>query len=92
MKTNRCKYISTAVTGGIAAAALPLSSCTTGKATSYSQSDLESRYARLDEILKQQVLKKDLFTSPVIIENLELLRYGNSFLCRVRSADGAEGI
>ena len=30
--------------------------------------------------------------SPVIIERLELLRWENSFLCRVRSADGAEGI
>jgi L-alanine-DL-glutamate epimerase-like enolase superfamily enzyme len=28
----------------------------------------------------------------VIIEKLELLRYRNSFLCRVRSKDGAEGI
>ena len=49
-------------------------------------------YSRLDEILKKPVFKKELFTSPVIIETLELLRYRNSFLCRVRSKDGAEGI
>jgi len=53
---------------------------------------LRSRYARLDEILRQPVLKKELFTAPVIIETLELLRLNNSFLCRVRSRDGAEGI
>ena len=51
-----------------------------------------SRYARLDEALKQPVLKKQFFDKPVIIETLELLRLGNSFLCRVRSRDGAEGI
>lgn len=50
------------------------------------------RYARLDEILSQPVLKRELFASPVIIETLELLRYRDSFLCRVRSRDGAEGI
>ena len=92
MKTNRRKFISTAVAGGIAAAALPLSSCGTDITTSGSQPDLQTRYARLDEILNQPVLKKELFTSPVIIESLELLRFENSFLCRVRSTEGAEGI
>ncbi|MGE5610809.1 MAG: mandelate racemase/muconate lactonizing enzyme family protein [Bacillota bacterium] len=33
-----------------------------------------------------------MFASPIIIASLELLRYGDSFLCRVRSRDGAEGI
>ena len=33
-----------------------------------------------------------MFGTPVIIETLELLRYKNSFLCRVRSRDGAEGL
>ena len=53
---------------------------------------LKARYAKLDEILRQPVLKRELFASPVIIEKLELLRHKNSFLCRVRSRDGAEGI
>lgn len=52
----------------------------------------EARQARLIEILRQPVLKKELFTGPVIIESVELLRRQNSFLCRVRSTDGAEGI
>jgi L-alanine-DL-glutamate epimerase-like enolase superfamily enzyme len=53
---------------------------------------LNPRYAQLDEILRQPVLKRELFASPVIIESLELLRYKGSFLCRVRSRNGVEGI
>jgi len=43
-------------------------------------------------MLREPVLKKELFKVPVIIETLELLRYQGSFLCRVRSRDGAEGL
>lgn len=50
------------------------------------------RYTRLDEVLKQPVLKRELFSEPIVIERLELLRYRDSFLCRVRSRDGAEGL
>jgi L-alanine-DL-glutamate epimerase-like enolase superfamily enzyme len=53
---------------------------------------VEARLARLNGILRQPVLKKELFTSPVIIQSVELLRSDKSFLCRVRSTDGAEGI
>ncbi len=52
----------------------------------------QPRYEELDEILRQPVLKRELFPTPVIIERLELLRYRDSFICRVRSRDGAEGI
>ena len=31
-----------------------------------------ARYAKLDEILKQPVLKRELFSTPVIIETLEI--------------------
>ncbi|WP_372947975.1 mandelate racemase/muconate lactonizing enzyme family protein [Mariniphaga sp.] len=50
------------------------------------------RYAELDEVLSKPVLKKSLFSEPVIIESLELLRFEDNFLCRVRSKDGAVGI
>ncbi|MCX7604412.1 MAG: mandelate racemase/muconate lactonizing enzyme family protein [Bryobacteraceae bacterium] len=53
---------------------------------------VQERFARLDEILGQPVLKKHLFPSPVILESVELLRLDGSFLCRVRSRDGAEGM
>ena len=83
--TSRRKFIATSLTGGLAAA-LPGSAF--GMA---SNAAIDSTYAKLDEVLKKPVLKKELLTSPVIIETLELLRFKDSFLCRVRSKDGAEG-
>ena len=53
---------------------------------------VHSDYAKLDAILKQPVFKRELFPHPVIIQTLELLHYQNSYLCRVRSRDGAEGL
>jgi len=53
---------------------------------------LADRYRRLDDALAQPVLKKELFTAPVILEKIELLRSGDSWLCRVRSRDGAVGL
>jgi L-alanine-DL-glutamate epimerase-like enolase superfamily enzyme len=88
MKTNRRRFVKANLLGGLAAA-LPLSMA--GETPSGSKT-LNPRYARLDEILKQPVLRRDLFTQPIIIETLELLRYKDDFLCRVRSRDGAEGL
>lgn len=90
MKTNRRKFISTAGIG-FASAALPLNFYKTKKIPE-TQKDLESRYAKLDTILDQAVLKRELFPAPVVIDSIELLRDRNNFLCRVRSKDGAEGI
>lgn len=92
MNTSRRKFISTTVAGSMAAAALPLSFSGTEVTSENSDANVKSRYAKLDEILKKPILKKDLFPVPVIIETLELLRFENSFLCRVRSKDGGEGI
>jgi L-alanine-DL-glutamate epimerase-like enolase superfamily enzyme len=78
-----------ALAGGLAA--LPLS-CSRPQAEKQDSSTVRDRYARLDEILKQPVLKRELFKTPVIIETVELLRDRNSLLCRVRSTDGAEGM
>ncbi len=90
MSTTRRQFLSKAIAGGLATA-LPLTS--KGQTLSFNRSDsIKEKYAQLDQILKQPVFKKELFNSPVIIEKLELLRYKNSFLCRVRSTDGAEGI
>ena len=50
------------------------------------------RYARLDAVLKEPVLKKQLFDRPVIIESVAILRLDNSLVFRVRSPDGAKGI
>ena len=53
---------------------------------------LKEKYEKLDQIIRKPVLKTELFPDPVIIETLELLRKGNSFLCRVRAKSGASGI
>ncbi|HSI78113.1 MAG TPA: enolase C-terminal domain-like protein, partial [Lunatimonas sp.] len=91
MKNNRRKFISNAMLGGLSASTLGLSSCANDLKDD-SRTNLISRYARLDEILNTPILKKELFATPIIIETLELLRSENSFICRVRSQDGAEGI
>ncbi|MBW8002182.1 MAG: mandelate racemase/muconate lactonizing enzyme family protein [Planctomycetes bacterium] len=90
MRTSRRKFIGSALTGGVAAALL--GSSNSSQAPAAVPDSLRHDYARLDKILSQPVLKKELFSSPVIIKSVELLRYKGSFLCRVRSADGAEGI
>ena len=69
-----------------------LSACSAGSNSSFSRDELEARFTKLDQVLKQPILKKDLFSSPVIIQSIELLEYNSSYLCRVRSEDGAEGI
>lgn len=79
-----------AVAGSLAAAWSR--SCEGSRTRESGSGVIRADYARLDEILRQPVLKKELFAAPVIIETLELLRYENGFLCRVRSSDGAEGI
>jgi L-alanine-DL-glutamate epimerase-like enolase superfamily enzyme len=84
MKTTRREFASVAAAG--------LASFSYSSFQTNDKSPVNSRYARLDAILNQPVLKKELFTTPVIIDQLELLRLNNSFLCRVRSRDGAEGI
>ena len=83
MKTNRRKFIETTFTGSVAAIV---------PGFNFQTLPLKEKYSKLDEILKKPVLKRDLFPEPVIISTLELLRLKNTFLCRVRSKDGAEGI
>lgn len=90
MKTNRRRFVRTSLMGTLAAGLS--GSAFTAESTGSGAVDSRARYARLDEIVKQPILKRELFPTPVIIDTLELLRSGDSFLCRVRSRDGAEGI
>lgn len=46
---------------------------------------------QLKAILKQPVLKRELFPEPVIIESLDLLKQGKYYVVRARSTGGAEG-
>ena len=84
MKFNRRNFLKSASVA--TAGALTLNSCSTPNST------LPVNYSKLDEIAAKPVLKRELFPDPVIIETLELLRYEDNFLCRVRSTDGAVGI
>jgi L-alanine-DL-glutamate epimerase-like enolase superfamily enzyme len=91
MRTNRRRFIASALAGA-AAAAMPAMSHASEAQRPSAAGTANDGYRVLDGILRQPVLKAELFSSPVIIESLELLRYKGNFLCRVRSRDGAEGI
>ena len=85
MNINRRTLLATALAGGTAALGVP-------RSTPDESDALRARYAMLDAALAQSVFKRELFPEPVVIESVELLRREGSFLCRVRSRDGAEGI
>jgi L-alanine-DL-glutamate epimerase-like enolase superfamily enzyme len=90
MKTDRRKFIGTALAGSLGAA-LPRKFYSTS--AQFPGTDaLNPKYEKLDQILEQSVFRKELFPDPIIIETLELLRFKDSFLCRVRSKEGAEGV
>ncbi len=94
VNTNRRRFLASAFLGG-ASAVLPgcaAPSATPAPAPAARPGLPAEKYAQLDEVLKQPVLRRELFSSPVIIDTLELLQLNNNFLCRVRSKDGAEGI
>jgi L-alanine-DL-glutamate epimerase-like enolase superfamily enzyme len=79
---TRRTFLSTAAGAGLAA--VPARAAITPA--------IAARFRKLDDILQQPVLKKQFFSTPIILESIELLRLDNRFLCRVRSRDGAEGI
>lgn len=86
MKPSRRHFIRTGIAGG-AGAAMASMGCTTRE-----PGEDGTDYDDLDRMIKQPVLKRELFPDPVIIDRLELMRYRENFICRVTSADGAEGI
>lgn len=96
MTSNRRNFLASALSG--AAGSLALSSCGTSDRASKSTTSssvpaaVRERYEKLDAVLQQPVLKKELFPDPVLIESVELLELDGRYLCRVRSRDGAEGI
>jgi len=87
MKISRRNFLTSAALAS-GSAVLPLSSCSANDAPK----SVDTDYSMLDQALKQPVLKKELFSSPVIIESLELHRDRDNCIYRVRSKDGAEGI
>ena len=79
--------------GVTAAGALGLTRPAAGQApsasTGHAGGDLA---ARLRDAARAPVLRRDLFTSAVTVQSVELLRNGRFFLVRVRTSDGATGL
>jgi L-alanine-DL-glutamate epimerase-like enolase superfamily enzyme len=92
MRTTRRKFLSAAGAVSLASPLVSVVARGAGEGEGLRPPDIEARQAKLRDILRQPVLKKELFSAPVVLQSVELLRWGNSYLCRVRSADGAEGI
>ncbi len=68
-----------------ASAALPVASGMAGAAFS------EETRGKIAAAMKSRVVKAELVKEPVVIESVELLKIGKSYLVRVRSKSGAEG-
>ena len=86
MKSSRRTFISTTIAGGLGASLS--ASGISGQGGTAAVPD----YSKFDAIISQPVLKREQFKTPIIIDTLDLLRYKDSFICRVRSKDGAEGL
>jgi L-alanine-DL-glutamate epimerase-like enolase superfamily enzyme len=80
------------ITKGALGATFLAGACHSANDTKQADTTGQHKYDNLDKVLAQPVLKAELFSAPVIIESMQLLRYQNNFICKVRSKDGAEGI
>src|SRR5947207_2631612 len=87
MQTSRRNIFRGALAAGLTAR-LP----SMGAASLTPGAGLKAKYAKLDAAASLPVFKRELFPEPAIIETIELLHYNKSWLCRVRTKDGAEGI
>ena len=86
MTTSRRKFLSNTILAS--GAMLSTSSCAMPEPEHSCMAD----YSMLDEVLRQPVFRRDLFTDPVIIESVDLLLLDHNCMFRVRSKEGAEGI
>src|ERR1700722_6902791 len=94
MNTTRRRFLTTELSSGAVAAALPSAAGAQflNAPRHGLPGTLKERYAKLDGILKEPVFNRSLFPDPVIIESVELLKNKKQYLCRVRSKDGHEGM
>lgn len=88
MGNSRRKFIGSGLLAGFGAALwTQLHASRTGSNPRMNTPD----YSQLDSILEKPVFKRELFSSPVIIESCDLLEYDGNYIIRVRSKQGAEG-
>ncbi|MCM5663179.1 mandelate racemase/muconate lactonizing enzyme family protein [Galbibacter mesophilus] len=85
MQSNRRNFFTTLAGGAIGGALLP----SFGMPISEEEN---RRYEKLDKVLKEPVLKKELFSTPIIIKEVNLLVHEGNFICKVLSEDGQVGI
>lgn len=90
MKKTRRNFIKIGLASGAVVGMLP-NAISAYRPSSNFKADNE-KYARLDAVVKLPVLRKELFTDPIVIKEIKLLRYEDNFICKVRVANGAEGV
>src|SRR5258708_7524800 len=85
MQLNRRQFVASGIAAATRPALAAKSSYAPKPRTGPSMADL----ARVAEL---PVLKRERFSTPIIIQSIDLLRLDKEYFVRVRSADGAEGI
>ncbi len=88
MRSNRRDFVKLGATAATGALAAPLAR---GEAAAHGKPADELR-SRIDAALAAPVLERRFFPDPVRIDAVELLKNGEQFLVRVRSAAGATGL
>ncbi len=89
MNSSRRKFITNTSLLGLGAPLL-LNSCNSKPESVKNTKNTD--YSKLDDILSKPVLKTELFSEPVIIEDVKLLEFEGNYICTVTSKDGAQGI
>src|SRR5687768_290133 len=87
MVTSRRNFIR-----GSAVAAISAGSLASARGAERSGGGKAVDRAELDKVLDAPVLKMELVKEPVVVESVELLRNGNTFLVRARSTTGIEAV
>lgn len=92
--TRRRDFIKlgTLAAGAAAAGAAAASATTAAAATMPQAAKPPADRAKIAQAGAAPVLRRELITSPVIIESVELLKAGDQYLVRARSKDGATGL
>lgn len=89
MSHSRRRFLKTTASGTLLGS-LVATGCLPGSATGAGPTS--SHYAALDAALARPVLRRTWFKEPLLIESIDLLHHEGSFLCRVRTREGAEGL
>src|ERR1051325_11339272 len=89
MQISRRNLIKTAATAAMAGG---ISGCASNPGESNGRSAKHASREELEHVAAQPVLKLDSLKEPVIIQSVELLRNGHTFLLRTRSKAGVEAI